>query len=264
MARRIRTRRRSFEPFRYRLALSLVGLVLAGCGGPQYTTRVLDTPQSRDLKGYEKPYLVNGKRYDPLRSHEGFVQEGVASWYGADFHGKKTSNGEIYDMNAMTAAHKTLPLGVFVEVTNRANGARAIVRVNDRGPFVKGRIIDLSYAAAKKLGVVGPGTAPVRIVALGYRESDRPGAVGYRQPASYDIGSFAIQVGAFTVYGNAERLAGKLRTRYGTAGIQQGYVGGRLFYRVRVGRYTSLEAAETARERLEVAGYPNSFVVAME
>ena len=88
-----------------------------------------------------------------------FVEEGVASWYGEDFHGKLTSNGEVYDMYAMTAAHKTLPLGVYVRVTNKQNGQSAVVRVNDRGPFVDTRIIDLSYAAAKQLGVVGPGTA---------------------------------------------------------------------------------------------------------
>jgi rare lipoprotein A len=239
-------------------------LGLVGCGGPAYTTRVLDTPETRELKGHEKPYLVNGERYDPLRTHAGFVEEGIASWYGADFHGKPTSNGETYDMHAMTAAHKTLPLGVFVQVTSKANGRQAVVRVNDRGPFVKGRIIDLSYAAAKDLGVVGPGTASVRVEALGYRETDRPGHFVYRQPQSYTIGSFSIQVGAFTLPDNAERLAGELRARFGFSSIQQGWVNGRLFYRVRVGKYTALEAAEAARLDFEAKGYPNSFVVAME
>ena len=256
---------RSFNSSRLFPAL-VAGLLLltAGCGGPTYTTRVIETPATRELKGYEKPYIVNGQRYDPLRSHEGFAQEGVASWYGADFHGKKTSNGETYDMYAMTAAHKTLPLGVYVRVTNTANGKQATVRVNDRGPFVKGRIIDLSYAAAKALGVVGPGTAPVHIEALGYQETGTPGQVVYRQPVSYDAGHFAVQVGAFTVAANADRLAAQLRDRYGAASIQQGYVGGRLFYRVRAGDYTSLEAAEAAKVQFERGGYPNSFVVAME
>ncbi|AMV71896.1 septal ring lytic transglycosylase RlpA family protein [Desulfuromonas carbonis] len=246
------------------LFFALLLLLLAACGGPTYTTRVIDTPEGRELKGHQKPYTVNGQRYDPLRSHEGFVQEGTASWYGADFHGKKTSNGETYNMYAMTAAHKTLPLGVFVRVTNTATGKQATVRVNDRGPFVKGRIIDLSFAAAKALDVVGPGTAPVRVEALGYQESDTPGQVVYRQPVSYDIGHFAVQVGAFTVADNANRLAAQLRDRYGAASVQQGYVGGQLFYRVRAGNYTSLEAAETARAQYERAGYPSSFVVAME
>ena len=109
------------------------------------------------------------------------------------------------------------------------------MRVNDRGPFVKGRIIDLSYAAAKALGIVGPGTAPVHIEALGYQENGTPGQVVYRQPVSYDVGHFAVQVGAFTVAANADRLTAQLRDRYGAASIQQGYVGGRLFYRVRAG-----------------------------
>jgi rare lipoprotein A len=120
-------------------------------------------------KAYQKPYTVMGQRYEPLKSHARFVQTGVASWYGKDFHGKKTSNGEIYNMHAMTAAHKTLPLGVFVKVQNTTNGREAVVRVNDRGPFVKGRVIDLSYAAAKRLGVDIAGTGFVRIEALGYQ-----------------------------------------------------------------------------------------------
>lgn len=240
----------------------LLSLLLAACGG--YTTRVIDTPETRELKGWQKPYSVNGVRYDPLRSSQGFVDDGVASWYGADFHGKKTSNGEIYDMYAMTAAHKTLPLGVFVRVTNRSNGKETIVQVNDRGPFVKGRVIDLSYTAAKALEVLGPGTAPVRVEALGYRVTDPSGTVRYEAPASYEIGSYAVQVGAFGVAENAERLAAQLKARYGAARVQQGRVGERLFHRVRVGRYASLNAADVAKASLEANGYPNSFVVAME
>jgi rare lipoprotein A len=106
----------------------------------------------------QKPYTVDGRRYEPLSTHEGYVQKGIASWYGPDFHGKKTSNGEVYDMHGMTAAHKTLPLGVFVKVENLDNGREAVVRVNDRGPC-KGRIIDLSMPR-QKLGVDIAGTAP--------------------------------------------------------------------------------------------------------
>src|SRR5690554_6368322 len=102
-------------------------------------------------------------------------------------------------MHAMSAAHKTLPLGVWVRVTSRINGKQAVVRINDRGPFVKGRIIDLSFAAAKVLGVDGPGTASVRIEALGFRQTDAAGKVAYLQPRSYSIGSYSVQVGAFTV-----------------------------------------------------------------
>jgi rare lipoprotein A len=167
-------------------------------------------------------------------------------------------------MYGMTAAHKTLPLGVSVKVTNQANGRETVVRVNDRGPFIRGRIIDLSYSAANALGVVGPGTAPVRIEALGYREKDSAGHVAYRQPRSYTVDSYSVQVGAFTVQDNARRLSAQLQARYGYAGVQEGWVGGKLFYRVRAGRYPSIEAAEVARLSFEVNGYPNSFVVATE
>ncbi len=246
------------------VALLLLVLLTSACGGPAYRTRVLDSPATGNLKGHQKPYTVNGQRYDPLLSHDGFVEDGVASWYGKDFHGKKTSNGEIYDMYAMTAAHKTLPLGVFVRVRNRNNGKETVVRVNDRGPFVKGRIIDLSYAAAKELDVVGPGTAPVHIEALGYRDRDRSGAVSYHAPASYDEGSFGVQIGAFTVADNARRLVGDMKKRFGSAGVQTGTVNGTLFHRVRVGNYRSLAAAEVARDELEKNGYPSCFVVALD
>jgi rare lipoprotein A len=188
----------------------------------------------------------------------------MASWYGADFHGKSTSNGEVYDMHAMTAAHKTLPLGVWLRVTNRDNGRSCTVRVNDRGPFVKSRILDLSFAAAKDLGVVGPGTAPVRIEALGYRETDARGNVAWRQPKSYTVDSYAVQIGSFAIRDNADRLAAQMRTRLGAAAVQEGWVGGQRFYRVRVGDYRTIEAAETARAGFEQGGYANSFVVAMD
>ncbi len=245
------------------LVLLLCLLILSACGGrPSYKVEVL---KKFGLKGTQQPYKVNGERYDPLPSASGFSQEGLASWYGKDFHGRKTSNGEIYDMYAMTAAHKTLPMNVHLRVTNRSNGHSTVVRINDRGPFVKGRIIDLSYSAAKELGVVGPGTAPVRIEALGYSEKVQPGtAVTYRQPESYDAGQFMVQVGAFTVPDNARRLAGQLKIRFGAAEIVEAWVGGCKFYRVRAGLYTSLDAAIAALPEFASGGYPNSFVVAKE
>ncbi|TYP00015.1 rare lipoprotein A [Geothermobacter ehrlichii] len=239
----------------------LCTLLLTACGGPAYRTRVLDTPESRRLKGYERPYMVNGRRYDPLPDHRGFVQEGIASWYGRKFHGRKTSNGEIYDMYAMTAAHKTLPLGVYVRVTNRRNGRQAVVRINDRGPFVAGRIIDLSYAAARQLDIVETGTAPVRIEALGYRADGRD---GYRQPKSYDAGVFAVQVGAFSLADNAYRLAARLRGLFGTASVAEGVVAGRRFFRVRVGRFVSLAAAEKVRAELAAGDFAGAFVVSLQ
>ncbi len=112
------------------------------------------------------PYMVFGKRYIPMKSAKGFSQKGVASWYGKKFHGRRTSSGEIYDMFKMTAAHPTLPLPTYVRVTNLDTKKRIIVKVNDRGPFLHGRIIDLSYAAAHKLGIARKGTGRVRIQAL--------------------------------------------------------------------------------------------------
>jgi rare lipoprotein A len=202
-----------------------------------------------------------GKRYEPLQSHEGFVQSGIASWYGKDFHGKKTSNGETYDMHAMTAAHKTLPLGVFVKVRNTANGQEAVVRVNDRGPFVKGRIIDLSYSAAKKLGVDLAGTAPVRIEALGYRGQ---GVDNYRALDNYDAGNYSVQVGSFKDYDNAQRLSGDLRKKFGSSEIHLTNVNGNEFYRVYAGKFTSLRDAESAEREFSGRGYEGSFAVAVE
>ncbi|PLX81376.1 MAG: septal ring lytic transglycosylase RlpA family lipoprotein [Desulfuromonas sp.] len=241
------------------IIIIIVFFGLFSCG-PSYQVSVVDAPDTRELKGHQKPYIVNGERYDPIRDHVGFVEEGMASWYGKKFHGRKTSNGEIYDMYASTAAHKTLPMGTYVRVTNKRNGKQTVVRVNDRGPFIAGRIIDLSYTAANEVGVVGPGTAPVRIEALGYREDKvSSGRVTYTQPQSYDIGTFAIQVGAFTVRSNADRLAADMRVQHGFATVREGWVDGKRFYRVWVGKFASLEVAEQMKLKLN-----GGFVVALE
>lgn len=219
-------------------------------------------PESdKKLKASQRPYTVNGQRYEPLQSHQGFVQTGVASWYGTDFHGKTTSNGERYDMYAMTAAHKTLPLGVYVKVHNKDNGREAVVRVNDRGPFVKGRIIDLSYAAAKKLGVDVAGTGFVRVEALGYREDGRS---GYKKPATYDTGNYSVQIGSFKEYANAERLSLEMKKLFGFSDVHLTNVNGEVFYRVYAGNYNSLKAAETAERNFTEHGYPGSFAVALD
>lgn len=251
--------------FRYLFAIIFV--LLTACGTPAppktYKVKVYDVPAQPDLTPTQKPYEVNGLRYQPIASADNFVQEGIASWYGEKFHGRKTSNGETYNMYSMTAAHKTLPMNVHLRVTNLANGRSTVVRVNDRGPFVKDRIIDLSYSAAKELDVVGPGTAPVRIEALGFKDKAKPGiAPTYHQPASYDIGTFMVQVGAFTVKENALRLAAKLKTQYGSSAVVEGWVNGQKFYRVRVGLYHTLGHAAEALLGFERNGYPSSFIVA--
>ena len=233
-------------------------LLVSACASKR--TPETKLPETRQ-KASQKPYTVMGHRYEPLPTHEGFVQTGVASWYGKDFHGKKTSNGEIYDMNAMTAAHKTLPLGVFVKVRNTDNGHETVVRVNDRGPFVKGRIIDLSYAAAKKLGVDVAGTAPVRVEALGYRGG---GAEHYKALDSYDAGTYTVQIGSFKEYSNAQRLSGEMKTLFGFSEIHMTTIDGDNFYRVYAGKYTSLKAADDAEKKFSEHGYPGSFTVSLE
>ncbi len=151
-----------------------------------------------------RPYSVGGKIYYPTTVSIGDESSGIASWYGRDFHGKRTSNGEYYNMYDMTAAHKTLPMNTMVKVTNLNNSKSAVVRVNDRGPFVKTRIIDLSYAAASRLGVVSHGTAPVRLEVIGFN------GVLHRDKtkvASVSMSSYMVQIGAFRKQSGANRYA---------------------------------------------------------
>ncbi len=200
--------------------------------------------------GYPQPYQVLGKWYQPVPHSHGFHQEGVASWYGPTFHGRKTADGETYDMYAMTAAHKTLPLGTRVEVTNLDNHRQVQVRINDRGPFVRGRIIDLSYAAAKKLGIVGPGTAPVELVAVGAANVD------------FNKGNFTFQVGSFRNRDNALRFRDALSRSYPNAHITVYNSGDGIFYRVRVGHSTSLRQARAYERKLIASGLRGAFTVA--
>ncbi len=160
-----------------------------------------------------------------MEVHPEAVQVGTASWYGPGFHGNRTSSGEIYDQYDLTAAHQTLPLGTRVVVTNLQNGKAVEVRINDRGPFVKGRAIDLSYAAARSLGMIGPGTVPVRIEVLG----------GERVQL---VSAYTIQVGAFSDRDNAMRLKSTLARRFD--GVYVATLDGKAgrYYRVRLGRFS--------------------------
>jgi rare lipoprotein A len=210
---------------------------------------------------HPKPYRVDGIWYQPMAQAKDFRQRGIASWYGKAFHGRKTSNGETYNMYGLSAAHKTLPLGTWVKVRNLENGTSAELRINDRGPFVRGRVIDLSYGAAKKLGVVGPGTAKVEVVALGIRKPDA--ARGERfTPIDYYSGEFTFQVGAFAERDNAERLRDQLQQRYDNAHIEPFVNGEEIFYRVRVGKCMNLEEASAFEAQLVRAGYGQAFIVA--
>jgi rare lipoprotein A len=213
--------------------------------------------------GAPKPYKVFNKWYQPISSAHGLRQKGVASWYGKDFHGKKTSNGETYNMYAMTAAHKTLPFGVHVNVKNLDNNLETVVRINDRGPFVGTRIIDLSYTAAKKLAVVGPGTARVEIIALGASKTKKsaPDSAGYT-PVNYESGNFTFQVGAFKDFENADRLRKELDESHENAHISVFNNGQETYYRVRVGKYTNLQQILKDEAVMIQKGFKNAFIVA--
>lgn len=166
-------------------------------------------------------------------------------------------------MYGLSAAHKTLPLGTWVRVENLDNGKTMDVRVNDRGPFVRGRIIDLSYGAAKKLGVLGPGTAPVKVVALGTtRDADLPEKKRTYQPVDYNKGVYTFQVGAFTDQGNAERFKEKLAQTYTNAHVVSHQDGDLTFYRVRVGETRSLSQAIEYEAYLAQNGFPQVITVA--
>ena len=237
------------------LAVVVLSYLFIGC------TTTYEPPPKRPA-GHPKPYKVFGKWYQPLPDSKGFRQRGIASWYGKDFHGKKTSNGERYDMYAMTAAHKTLPLGTYVRVYNRENNRQVDVRINDRGPFVRGRIIDLSYSAAREIGIVGPGTARVEVVALGTPVStDGGGGRSYVQ-GDYYSGNFTYQVGAFANRDNAERLKRTLDQKYRNAHITVFDRGDQVFYRVRVGKFNNLEEAVRHELILIEDGYTDAILIA--
>jgi rare lipoprotein A len=173
----------------------------------------------------------------PMPASVGYTEEGNASWYGAPFHGRRASNGEVYDMYKLTAAHRTLPFETMVRVTNVNNGKSTVVRITDRGPFVDNRIIDLSLAAAREIESVGPGVVPVRMEVLS------PGV----DPTS---GFFTVQVGAFRDRGNAERLRERLNSSYSPIFIQQYDSPDGIFYRVRVGKISGEDAAQQFGEQL--------------
>ena len=219
-------------------------------------------PTAPEISKTARSYRINGQWYHPITSSKGFRQAGIASWYGAPFHGRKTASGETYNMHAKTAAHKVLPLGTYVLVKNKDNGRQTVVRINDRGPFVRGRIIDLSYRAAKDVRMIGPGTAKVEIVAMEKGKADTQ----QKEPGHADFykGSFTVQVGAFIHKHLAERLQDKLLQTHDYVDITQVTRQAETFYRVRVGRFASLENAEKIESRLIRTGYKNAFAVACD
>jgi rare lipoprotein A len=219
-------------------------------------------PKAEPRSRYGNPasYVVFGKRYHTLPSSKGYRERGLASWYGTKFHGKRTSSGEPYDLYAMTAAHKTLPLPTYVEVTNLDNGRSVIVKVNDRGPFHGGRIIDLSYTAASKLGILDKGTGRVEVRAIDPRTPDQapantPVLVQKDIPAETTDSQLFLQVGAFQDRNNAERMRNNIQAqnlgavRIVEAGTEQG-----TFYKVQVGPLSDAGEADRVAQALQPLG----------
>jgi len=180
----------------------------------------------------------------------GSVEIGIASWYGHPYHGRHAANGEVYDMEKLTAAHRTLPFGTWVEVTSLSNNKQVRVRITDRGPFVEGRIIDLSRAAARQIAMIGPGTAKVRLEVI-----EPP-------PAPSVSALFAVQIGAFLDRANAERLRNSLQQRFGECRLSV-REGSPPMFRVLVGREPSIEGANAIAERLRSNGSA-AFVVRLD
>lgn len=212
----------------------------------------------------ERTYRVMGQTYRVLGSSKGYVERGMASWYGTKFHGRKTASGEKYDMEKFTAAHRTLPLGTYVKVKRSdGKGESVVVKVNDRGPFVDNRVIDLSRAAARQLDMLNEGVAPVVVTALGEEVfRGKPGEVTLRPRADYNRGAFSVQVGAFTVKGNALRLVRRMKDEHGAADLSLFESGDADFFRVRVGRFLTRGEAERFRDGLLRSGqFDHAFVV---
>ncbi len=211
--------------------------------------------------GNPESYVVFGKRYYVKQTSKGYKEQGIASWYGTKFHGRRTSSGETYDMYAMTAAHKTLPLPAYVSVRNMENGRSIIVRVNDRGPFHEGRIIDLSYTAALKLDVVKTGTARVEVRAIA--PGDRRTTSKQKQEASpvkitYGQSGFYIQAATFSVLENARKLQEKLSsTSAHLVAIKQFVLNNQTLYRVLIGPVNNIDVADKIVLKLEEYGIHN-------
>ena len=276
-------------------AAALATLSLAACGGnvrdsapsrsvsiPDLPADPVPRPEPRSRYGNGPVYEVFGETYRVMNSGSGYKERGVASWYGKKFHGRLTSNREPYDMYAMTAAHKTLPLPTYVRVRNLRNNKSIVVRVNDRGPFVHNRIIDLSYAAALKLNMVRDGTSLVEVTAITFDEptGDRPVRIveparppapqpapaprPEAQPAMQKDNDIFVQVGAFGDRANAERRRSAL--------LSGGVDGAFIFadeaatppiYRVRIGPIDGVDAYDALVLKLETLGIMDPYLVTL-
>ncbi len=238
---------------------SLLALISCGSGAGVSTTYKTSGPRT---PATQKPYVINNKRYYPIPSAEGYSENGIASWYGGKFHGRKTSNGETYNMYSMTAAHKTLPMNTMLLIQNLDNGKNAVVRVNDRGPFVQGRIVDLSYKAATTLGIVKSGTARVQAIALGEETVKTKGETPTLVYQDLSVGEFYVQIGAFINKTNALRLQKRFNDSGYTTVIQKGDDVDPSLYRVQVYVGKAMNNAKLAERALLERGYTGAFVIA--
>jgi len=282
---------------RYILCVNaLMGVLLAGCSSGQYSSsrysQAQDTapyqavdvstvkdavPRVEPKSRYGNPssYVVLGKRYHTLASSKNYQARGIASWYGTKFHGHRTSSGEPYDMYTMSAAHKTLPLPTYARVSNLRNGKSVIVKINDRGPFHENRIIDLSYAAASRLGILGKGTGLVEVEALDpriYAANQPQRSIPASQPKiSYRTASNAhqaqpslyLQLGAFSSRSNAERLQARLNSSElpGELRITETVSDHKPVFRLRIGPLANVETADRLTRLLTDRGISSPHVV---
>lgn len=288
---------------RLKICVFLVGLSLSVCGCETASPEVTDPPQKqataiKNQGGVYKvgnPYKILGRWYYPKEDYS-YSEIGIASWYGPDFHAKRTANGEKYNMHSLTAAHRTLPLPSIVRVTNLENGRSLIVRVNDRGPYARNRIIDVSKKVAQLLGFMEKGTAKVKVeilekesknlkaALLGEGTISEVSAAPTTQVVKSEIGEdvapvtapqisqspqttqevlangYYVQAGAFASYDAAKRLASRLKT-FGDTHVTQADVNGRKFYRVRVGPYNYREEAVVSQSQIRNFGIPAAHVV---
>ncbi len=254
------------NPLKQRALLMLLGCLAActqtepGDGKPLYelsaeeVVEPIPRPEKLVAAGNTSPYRVNGQTYQVMDSGAGYREQGVASWYGRKFHGRKTSNGETFNAYQASAAHRSLPIPAYVRVTNLENGRSMVVRVNDRGPFHPHRIIDLSYAAAVKLGFADRGTARVEVTAIdvpGSRDLRAGGLLG-APTADYRY----IQVGAFSeaerAYALGQRLQGQMSA---PVAVSETVHGDSAFYRVRVGPVDDHQQLLALQSRLRTLGY---------
>lgn len=251
------------------MAIAVLLPALSACAGrkdsapstpvaPGQIRVVIPKAEPRSASGNPPFYEVRGKRYHVLDDASGYREKGVASWYGKKFHGRRTANGERFDMYAASAAHKTLPLPAYARVTNLENGRSIIVRINDRGPFVANRLIDLSYGAAVELDMIRNGTSFVEVEVVSPRSQRRK--KGGRRPPMVP-GTLYVQVGAFADRGNATRLRSMLlNADVKDVVIRKDRVNGRHIYRVRIGPVASVEEFDATVERVGELGVSDAYL----